>query len=634
MPARVTETNHISINGNLFRTRGKVREFLASQPPGKLTLGDYSDASNPFSSEWSFDDGRGGIGVEVSDPRTDLDRIWYGTVQLRFKGRIVLPRLAILTAAGPTDAVGIIKEFKNKEYASFGKSMRLYNNSTDSWGSNLRTLLNAATDAKKGILYPSATPTETLVIATGSEVDYWDNSTWARNTTDIKFLVFWHNLLWGMNNAGQLYYTDDLSKTWSVDALLQLPAGHATALFMGRGADSEFHIYVSTKVGLFIHDSVNLIFKPTDLSDEPYHEQGGEGSTRWRGSIFYPAGTSIQRFQPGPEGTPITTMGPDRDHGLPERKRGVIRQMFGSKNDLLILMDASQAAGLSGIKTRVSRGVGNHHGATFSAQTGFGLILGWNEDGYEVKWESSESAAQLTIGDVSNAYSTNRLWWVSNQRVYYMALPIDVVNPLQVPTTAYGPSGTLETSWLDFRQRNTLKLALSYLLETINPTSDETVKVEYALNYVESYTEIVTQTTTGESETTFPIAGDNPIGITFRAIKFRVTMARGSTNTNTPQLIKMTLVWRQRNKDLIGISADIVLSDRDDKPGRQTLTELKTALFKNELAEVTYRNDESNEQNYYGELIDLQTITETGEDHDGLVRITFAEPRQTTARNA
>ena len=83
MAGRITAQNQIRINDAIFTTSGKVREFLASQPPGKLTLGDYSDASNPYASEYSIDDLRGGIGVNILDPRTDLDRAWYATNQLR-----------------------------------------------------------------------------------------------------------------------------------------------------------------------------------------------------------------------------------------------------------------------------------------------------------------------------------------------------------------------------------------------------------------------------------------------------------------------------------------------------------------------------------------------------------------------
>ena len=83
MAGTAVEEKQIRINDVLFQTAGKIREFLASQLPAKLTFGDYSDASNPFASEWSFEDGRGGIGIEVLDPRKDLDRVWYSTAKLR-----------------------------------------------------------------------------------------------------------------------------------------------------------------------------------------------------------------------------------------------------------------------------------------------------------------------------------------------------------------------------------------------------------------------------------------------------------------------------------------------------------------------------------------------------------------------
>jgi len=632
MAGRITAQNQIRINDAIFTTSGKVREFLASQPPGKLTLGDYSDASNPYASEYSIDDLRGGIGVNILDPRTDLDRAWYATTQLRYKGRIVLPRLAVQTDEGPGGDVDVLYEFKNEVYATFGTSVRVYSNTSDSWGSSVRTLPNDATDAAKGILYPSGTATETLVIASGADVDYATASdTWARNTTDIKYVVFWHELLWGIDNAGQLYYTDDLSSDWSVDAKLQLPAGYISGLVVARGADQEFHIYASTKTGLFIHDSVNQRFVETDMSEQPYHSDGGVGTGKWRGNIYYPAGNAIYEFQPGAS-TTVQTVGPDRDHGLPQTRRGKIIKLLSSHNDLLAVLDATSQDGLSSVKTRVSRGIGNHHGVTLGGKKGYGLIMGWDRQGWEVKWQSDAVDKPIIAASVNNAYNENRLWWMSNQRVYYMVLPQDVVNPLEVPTTKYGTQGTLETPWTDMGASNQSKLALSLLLETINPTSSETVKVEYATNYTESYTTILTQTSTGESETTFPIGGSNPIGLAFRSIKFRVTLARGTVATNTPQMVKLTLVWRQRNKELYGVEADIRLGDESSTHARKQLSDLKAAMLNDQLVEVTYRNDDSEEQNYYMEVINYHAVTETGDNHEGAVRVTLVEPRQTKTR--
>ena len=633
MAGTAVEEKQIRINDVLFQTAGKIREFLASQLPAKLTFGDYSDASNPFASEWSFEDGRGGIGIEVLDPRKDLDRVWYSTAQLRYPGRIVLPRLATLTATSGSVDIQELREFKNEMYVCQATNVYVYNNGTDSWGSSVRTLLNNATDTAVGLLHPSGTATLTLVVATGSEVDYATNSsTWNRNTTDIKFVYFWNNLLWGMDVAGQLYYTDDLSAGWTQGAQLQLPSGFINSLLVARGADNLEHLYAATTIGLWIHNAVEGVWEETDMSELPYHADGGVGSTKWRGNIYYPAGNAVYRFQPRSTGTVVDTVGPDGDYGLPLLKRGVIKKLTPTHNDLIAFLDASVVGrGVSGLETRVSRGARFHHGVTLSAQLGYSIILGWNEDGWEVKWESGASDKPITTGTVANAYNQNRLWWASNQRIYYQVLPVDTVNPLQIPTTTYATTATLETPWNDFRSRNSTKLALSFLLDTINPTSSETVKVEYAVNHIESYTTIKTQTATGNTETTFPIGGSNAIGLAFTAIKFRVTLARGSA-TKTPQMVKMTLVWRQRNKELYGVQANLVLGDSMDVGAKIQLAAIKTALLNDELFEVTYRNDDGGTENYYMEIVGYDAQLETGHNYSGTVQVIMVEPRQTAAR--
>jgi hypothetical protein len=633
MAGTAVEEKQIRINDVLFQTAGKIREFLASQLPAKLTFGDYSDASNPFASEWSFEDGRGGIGIEVLDPRKDLDRVWYSTAQLRYPGRIVLPRLATLTETSGSVDIQELREFKNEMYVCQATNVYVYNNGTDSWGSSVRTLLNNATDTAVGLLHPSGTATLTLVVATGSEVDYATNSsTWNRNTTDIKFVYFWNNLLWGMDVAGQLYYTDDLSAGWTQGAQLQLPSGFINSLLVARGADNFEHLYAATTIGLWIHNAVEGVWEETDMSELPYHADGGKGSTKWRGNIYYPAGNAVYRFQPRSTGTVVDTVGPDGDYGLPLLKRGVIKKLTPTHNDLIAFLDASVVGrGVSGLETRVSRGARFHHGVTLSAQLGYSIILGWNEDGWEVKWESGASDKPITTGTVANSYSQNRLWWASNQRVYYQVLPVDTVNPLQVPNTTYATTATLETPWNDFRSRNSTKLALSFLLDTINPTSSETVKVEYAVNHIESYTTIKTQTATSNTETTFPIGGSNAIGLAFTAIKFRVTLARGSA-TKTPQMVKMTLVWRQRNKELYGVQANLVLGDSMDVGAKIQLAAIKTALLNDELFEVTYRNDDGGTENYYMEIVGYDAQLETGHNYSGTVQVIMVEPRQTAAR--
>lgn len=630
MPTRAPERNQISINEKLYRTRGKVRLFLASQLPGKVTFGDHDNTSNPLASETSWDDFRDGIGVEVGDLPRDLNRVWWSTAQLRYQARVILPRLANLTAAASTSAeVRELIAFKNEIYGCFGTAVHVYNNSTDSWGASLRTLAANATDAAVGLL----SGTETLVIANGTDVDYaTDSATWAENTGQaIKYVIFWKDLLWGITEAGQLYYTDDLSETWSADALLQLPSGSVTGLLVARGPDREEHIYAITNQGIHVHDDRNARFLPTDLA-LPVHPDGGKGSEVWRGSIFISAGNSVYRFQAGSDQTSVGVVGPDQDHGLPSDKRGVITRLLGSHNDLLAVLDASTAAGVTNLNTLASRGVRFHHGVTLSASSGYSHILGWNERGWESKWLSTANAQSVSAAVVANAYNAYRLWWAVNTRVYWMQLPVDVVNPLQVSSTEYGTGATLETPWFDMNIRNQRKLALSVIVETKNPTSDETVLVEYATDNEETYTEIATQDETGETEYLLPNS-TTPEGVPFRSWKFRVTFARGSTTTNTPQLVKLTLVWRPRIDVLYGIAADLDLTDTEvGRPVIQQLKDLKQALVSHTLVPVTYKDDASGDQNYLMDILNVETVEDTGKEPRAYVRVTMAEPRHSVER--
>ncbi len=633
---RAIERNTIVIDRKTYRTNQKVRLFPANQQPGKIIIGEASAADNPNANEWNIGDLRGGMGVEIMDPAQDADRYWFGDIQSRYKDRIILPRLATLTSSSPATACQTLTHYRNDIFGSFGTAVHTYNNSTDTWGSSVRTLLNNATDGANGIVGG----TDMLVIATGSEVDYWNNSAWARNTTDIKYVVFWKDLLWGIDQAGQMYYTDDLSTAWSTDAKLQLPDNYIVKLMVARGPDRQEHIYAATKVGLYVHDDVNQRFVPTDLI-LPFHPDAGKGATVWRGSIYFPAGNAIYKFQAGSDATIVAPVGPDQDHGLPSDKRGVIVQLQGTHNDLLALLDASSASGVSTL-SQPTRGVATHHGVTANASSGFSLITGYDERGHEVKWLSGSSVSGITTSEVANAYNEYRLWWAIDQSVYWMTLPVDVVNPLQVSGSAYAASGSFETPWNDMGIRNQTKTALDVLVETVNPTTSETVKVEYATNYDETYTTLddatITDgliTTTGLKKFRIVVNGD-PVGEVFRSIKFRVTMARGSTTTNTPQLIKLTLVWDAVVDLLYGVAAviDVRETSPDGRPPKQQVADLKATFAKQTLGEWTYRNDTTETQNYYMRMRDLNGFEESGDDSEehGVWQVTGIEPRQSRDR--
>ena len=640
MAARIIQDGEISINGERYQLDGDVSWFDISQPPGKVVIGDTTDASNPLASTWEVTDLRDGIGINVMDTRTDGNRAWWSTAQLRHRGHLVLPILAVTTAADETVAdITLLADFKNQIYSCVGTKVHVYSNGADSWGSSVVTLNNDATDWTSGKLYPGDTATDTLVIATGEEVHYATASdTWAVNTTDIKYVVFWNDFLWGIDADGQLYYTDDLSGSWTPDALLPVDGQVVTGLEIARGPDREQHIYAHTRTTLYVHDNVNTRFVPTDLQ-LPFHPQGGDGHEVFRGQLFNSAGNAIYRFQAGSDQTVVDVVGPDLDDGLPATRRGAISQLLKSHNELLAVIDATTAVSTTTLVTRPFTGVMAMAGvgfSTFGASRGLSHILGWDGRGWEVKWVSPEVGRAISSALVSSSYNAYRMWWAHNQRVYYMQLPVDVINPTQISEQNYDTTATLETPWFDGGVSNQDKLALSLWVDSTHPSSNATLKFEYATDLVESYTTLATKTATGESEYTLPSSSD-VTGVTNRYIKFRVTWTRDSTVTATPDLHKMFLTYRKRVPAIFGVRA-LIKVERTVAgiPPSQQVKNLLAARYSNPLVEVTWRSDDgtNNPQNYYMDVLNLQISDRSGNlgIPSNRVLIEFGEPRQSIDR--
>ena len=372
-------------------------------------------------------------------------------------------------------------------------------------------------------------------------------------------------------------------------------------------------------------------FQPTDFSDLPYHPQGGQGATLHRGWLEYPAGNAVYEFQAGADETVVNLIGPDLDHGLPSSRRGVIVQLAKSHQWLLAALDASLGTGVSNVGTRSSAGFGSSRRSTFGSQTGYSLVLGRDRRGWQVLWQSGASSRPINAILVSNAYSQYRLWIAADQRVSWLKMPVEVINPLQVTTTAYGASAVLETPWIDHGLANQVKLALSTIVETTNPTSSETVLVEYATDFVETYTTLGTISATGQQKYFY---GTSRRGLTYRAIKYRVTLTRGSTNTNTPTLRKLTHVYRPRTDILYGVDATIDLNDTTYGPAVQQLTNLRASLNlpTDVLLEVTWRDDTTDAQNYQMDPIDLRAVESSGREVSGQVIVRLVEPSQSASR--
>ena len=626
MSNKTIKKNEVFLNGNYYPITRPVQQVLASIYPAKVTIGDTTRDSQTRASVISWSDFRGGIGVERMEGAKDVDRAWWSTCSLRYKRHLVLPAKTKAVTNGDSDtnnqALDFIQEFNGNLYGIWANK-KVYkfepgSSSTGGFGSALDTLPDRASDAIEvrmgGTLY--------LVIAhTGGYTYTSDASSFTDDTKDTKFLTFWQDKLWGIDNTGQLWYASTLGSETN-DAKLPLPDGYVTDLFIARNANGDPIIYAMTKEGLYAHDVTNARFVETQLA-LPFHNENGKGSVRWRDSVYIPAGFGIYKYINGTNSAVVTVVGPDRDHGLPADYRGTITKLLGTHNDLITIIDGSLAPGYADFfSTGESPAVPD--------STGFSSILGWNEVGWETKWTSTTAGKRITSafvtdvgGDIS---STNpyRLYWGFDSKLYFQQLQSDVINPTQVVNYSYEDDvdGTFETPWFNADQIEVDKLALKFKIETAECNSNQTVAVSYATDYTESYTSLGTITSNGVTTYTF----GSSLGTTFRSIKFKLTLATNTTAAS-PDVISMTLEYRKKLDSKFGwaINIDMTKPYKGRTP-KDMRSDLLTAIQNNTLLEFTYRDDSTTNRNYYVDITSAQGLEHTAYDERGSTQLLVTEP--------
>ena len=645
MANKVIDKNEIYLDGTYYPLTRPVQSTLASLYPPKVTIGDTTRDSQTRASVISWSDWRGGIGVERMQGAADADKAWYSTLQLRYRRHLVLPALAVATRAQLSDGTAVsgsitfIAEKGESLYVGFDKKPYVYSEGGESHGADFLTQL---TNSGSSYSFPD-TPTDSItvsmagtdyvVVAHGGGYSYYSaDTTVVDKTTDAKFLTFWDDRLWGIDSSGQLWYTLTIGGTPVNDALLPVQDGFVTDLFVGRDSTGSQIIYAATKVGLYAHDMANGRFVETQFQ-LPFHEFNGVGSVRWRDAIYNPSGLGIYKYINGNNNAVVTVMGPDRDDGLPSSQRGTIKKLIGTHTELLAAIDATTApAAQASTDWSFHSPVGQvGRSAVIDASTGQSSIIGWNDVGWETKWSASSSAAGKSVEHmlVTNAGKGDyRLWWGFNGKLYNQSIPFDVLNPSQLARFEYDTSGYLETPWFDAQQSEVDKLALKLKVEVQDASSTETVAVQYALDYSEDYTSMGTITSNGTTTYTF---GSN-VGTTFRAIKFKVTLARESGTTiaimkKSPDVVSLTLEYRKKLPAKYGHAVEVNLNETyKGKDPKQLRASLVSAIESNTLVEFTFRDDSGGTRNYYVDVTSATGIEYTGHDERGSSRITLVEP--------
>lgn len=652
MTSRVVDTNEISLNGVYYRVTRPVRSTLASIYPAKIVIGDTSKDDQIRSSIVAWSDWRGGIGLNRMEGAGDVSRAWYSTCQLRYRNHLVLPSLTTRTedASHSLTAVtiGAINTYANEIYAAWNGStsedakIYKYNNTSNNWGSStpIDTTEDQVTDS---VVFTNAAGSY-LVFAhydpNGSGYTYYDGTNWTSNDAqDTKFLTVWDDRLWGISHEGQLWYAAVIGDE-TTDAKLPSPSGSVTALFIARNAAGIPIIYASTTKGLFAHNADNARWEETQMAF-PVHPENGKGTTVWRDSVYIPSGNGIYKYINGNNSAVISIVGPDKDDGLPAGKRGAIRHMAGSHNELIVGIDANAApstVSYTDFPFQWSAHTGSH---VLEPSTGISSILGYNELGWETKWVAEDQGKGFDSLHVSDAYSEYRIWWGHKTGVYFMDIPKDVINPSEISEFSYALSGTHETPWFNAAQSEIDKLALNLRIEAQDLSSNEKILVEYAINYDEdNYSDILPadarfldSTAMGAASGTHVAKFASGVGVVFRSIKFRVTLYRDTATTtgrekfNSPDLVSLTLEFRKKIPAKWGHTVEIDLNNEyKGKTPMDLRASLISAIESETLVDFTFRDDGGGTRNYYVDVVSAAGIEYTGHDERGSAQITVMEP--------
>ena len=655
MASKVVEDNEIYLGGTYYPLNRPVQSVLASIYPAKVTIGDTTRDSNLRSSIISWSDWRGGIGVERMQGASDADRAWYSTCNLRHRHHLVLPALSTPTTAQEADDTPIqgqitfIQDLGTVLYAGYSTAPYYYSEDNDRWtrvttsdGGSAHSFPADPTDS----ITVRMAGTDYVVVAFGSGFAYFSSSVVVTQNTSTatRFLTYWDDRLWGIDVTGQLWYTLTIGGTPVNDAKLPVQNDYVTDLFVGRDATGEQIIYAATKTGLYAHDFANQRWVETQFQ-LPFHNFNGVGSVRWRDSIYTPSGLGIYKYINGSNNAVITVMGPDRDDGIPATYRGTIKQLVGTHTELIAAIDATTAPGAQAAtdipwQGGATSGSSARSQDVVAASSGQSSIVAWNDVGWETKWTAPAANAgkPVDVMLVSNAGKGDyRLWWGLDGQVYSQLIPFDVTNPSQLVAVegtdyAYEASGVHETPWFDAQQTEVDKLAIKLKVEVQDASGDETVAVSYATNYSTTYTNLttITSTTLGATEGTQTFllpTPDSPVGVSFRSIKFKLTLARGSTTTKSPDVVSVTLEYRKKLEAKYGHTVEVDLNSQyKGKDPMQLRSSLVSSIESNTLQEFTFRDDSGGTRNYYVDVTSATGIEYTGHDERGSSRITLVEP--------
>ena len=232
---------------------------------------------------------------------------------------------------------------------------------------------------------------------------------------------------------------------------------------------------------------------------------------------------------------------------------------------------------------------------------------------------------------VSSTGSSYAAYWDCGTTVYYIGLPRGIGNP-KYYSPSYATSGTFISSWFDAGTPVFEKLVKRLRTYAKGVTTNETVAIKYRTN--KTYTDIATGWTTLETLNTAGENGENievfgsEAGVEFNCIQLRFDLARGSTATNTPDILSYTLSYKKQasSTDLKAWDFTVLLDGECDnvRDPKLQYERILSAVRTDTLITLNMYGDQSDEPHYVILGLNGSSI-KTGRKYDGTMSLTAIE---------
>ena len=569
----VTGEGRVLLDGRIYRIEGPVQRELATRFAPKTVIGDYTDESNPLISTATWRSWNGGFGLETIRDRNDFNRTRWSSLYSRVPGHLLLgPRTVELDSAIGTSASRFF-DFNDSLFMVDGKNVHVFDDATSSFVvAPVRVLAQDVTDATSGVLNGESI----TVIAQGTATDWSssasDSSAWNRDSTIMRRVTFWRDLLWGHDSLDNLSFTHDLNAGWTQVAKLPEPAADVVNLFAGPSGDRNEPeaLYLATRRGLWVYDNLNETFRNTGL-DLPRSNATG---VTWNGSVYYTSEQRVFKFTPGPTNL-VEDVTPE-----------VVTDSTTSRSELGRYTEAHP--GIDGVffLTQGSPQVHQWDGRAWSSfpANGHGVFASGDEVG-GLFLSTANGKHRLVFGHFQ--------FLVSNGAAA-VSLPVLSTDLAGQSSLGFVPDGRLDTPWFDGFISGREKLAVSVGLEVSIPDSSETIRITYSRDNGGAYGEIFELNEPGYHAVTVPIRDEDgePTGVVFDRISLGVEMEIDFTDTShlvhSPDLKRLSLNYIKAQPVRWAYSFTI------EADAHESAAELRQALErtfeKQSLVRFDYRN--------------------------------------------